>query len=188
MYYFRLVEPDFAPMPVYDALRDHMTSDEARVLYPGVYQEDHWALEYEGEWTPRLHPDAELGSDLATPDSSQAILRFAFDGTDLALKAGPDVRGAIVYTIDGGAEQKMGIDAGRQVPLAQGLASGRHDVTIRAASGRTSVDSLTVRDRLGYGPWLVAGGVILAGILVVVLILGAAVRRRRWYERSRAIR
>ncbi len=63
-YYFRLVEPDFAPMPVYQALKDHMTSEEARVLYPGVHQEDHWALEYEGEWEPRFQPDAELGSDL----------------------------------------------------------------------------------------------------------------------------
>ena len=74
------------------------------------------------------------------------------------------------------------------MPLAQGLASGRHDVTIRAASGTASVDSLTIRDGLAYGRWLVVGGVALAGILVVVLILGAAARRRRWYERSRANR
>ena len=186
-YYFRLAEPDLTPLPVYEALKDHMTSGEARVLYPGVHQEDHWALEYEGEWTPRLHPDAELGSDLTTPDSSQATLRFAFDGTDLALKAGPEVRGAIVYTIDGGPEQKLAIDPDAQVLVAEGLASSHHEATIRAASGLISIDSLTIRDRLATGPWLVAGVVALAGILLVVLILGAAARRRRWYERSRAI-
>jgi hypothetical protein len=186
-YYFRLAEPDLTSLPVYQSLKDHMTSGEAKVLYPGVHQEDHWALEYQGEWMPRLHPDAELGSDLTTPDSSQATLKFAFDGTDLALKAGPEVRGAIVYTIDGGQDQKLAIDPNKQVPVAEGLASGRHEVTLRAASGLISIDSLTIRDELGYGSWLVAGAAALAGILIVVLILGAAARRRRWYEHSRAI-
>jgi hypothetical protein len=186
-YYFRLAEPDLTPLPVYGALKDHMTSEEARVIYPGVYQEDHWALGYEGEWTLRPHPDAELGSDMTTPDSSQATLSFAFEGTDLALKAGPEVRGAIVYTIDGGPEQKLAIDPDKQVLVAEGLGNDRHEVTIRAASGLISVDSLTIGARPATGPWLIAGVVVLTGILLVILILGAAARRRRWYERSRAI-
>jgi hypothetical protein len=58
---------------------------------------------------------------------------------------------------------------------------------MRAASGLISVDSLTIRNRPALGPWLVAGAVALVGILIVILILGAAARHRRWYERSRAI-
>jgi hypothetical protein len=168
MYYFRLVEPDFTPMPVYHALKEYMTSDEARVLFAGTYQEDHWALSYEGEWEPRTHSDAELGVDQVTPDSSQAVLSFAFHGTDLALKAGPDV------------------DPGKQIPLAQGLSGGIHDVTIRAASGSVSVDSLTVQDRSAISGWFLVGGVILAGVLIALLIFFATASRRRWYERSRA--
>jgi hypothetical protein len=40
-YYFRMVEPDFTPLPVYEAMRNF---DLPRVLYLGVHQADHWAL------------------------------------------------------------------------------------------------------------------------------------------------
>lgn len=40
-YYFRMVEPDFTPLPIYEAMRNF---DLPRVLYHGVHQADHWAL------------------------------------------------------------------------------------------------------------------------------------------------
>jgi hypothetical protein len=44
--YFRMVEPDFTPLPIYDSLRSYITSSTP-TLYQGVHQETDWALRYE---------------------------------------------------------------------------------------------------------------------------------------------
>ena len=183
MYYFRMVEPDFTPLPVYDALKEYAHSDEARVLYPGVYQEDHWALSYDGSWETRSDPAAELGSYRFAEDP-QAALAFTFEGTDLWLKTGPGTRGAVVYFVDGGAEEKMGFENGQQVSLARGLSRRQHTITIRAASGPLALDSLTVRERAPVWPWLAGGGAVVVVGLVVALVVSMA-SRRRWYEHGR---
>ncbi len=93
MYYFRLVEPDFEPMPVYDELQSYAHSDEARVLYPGVYQEDHWALAYQGTWgADSAMQEAEVGpdgGDFRYTHDPQAALSLVFDGTELWLRPAP---------------------------------------------------------------------------------------------------
>ncbi len=185
LYYFRLVEPDFTPMPVYDALKEYFRSAEARVLYPGVRQEDHWALAYEGEWEARSNPAAELGS-YRYADDPQGTLRFAFAGTDLWLRAGPGFDGTLWVALDGGVEESLPFIAGEQVQLAQGLSKGRHVVSIRSASGPLTVDSLTIQQAASIAPWLAVGGAVLAAGLIGVLVASLAARRRRWYERSRA--
>jgi hypothetical protein len=185
MYYFRLVEPDFTPMPVYYALQDYMHSAEARVLYPGVHQEDYWALAYDGSWETVSDPEAELGSYRQAGDR-QATLEFAFEGTDLWLRPGPAAGGTVASSLDGGAEESVEVAAGAQVELAQGVPRGQHSILIRAGSAPLAVDSLTIRDQRPITPWLMAGGAVVAAILVVALVIGIADRRRRWYERSRA--
>ncbi|MBK8029295.1 MAG: cellulase family glycosylhydrolase [Chloroflexi bacterium] len=52
-YYFRMVEPDFTPLPVYEAMRNF---DLPRVLYHGVHQADHWAIT--GEEAVPIQTDA----------------------------------------------------------------------------------------------------------------------------------
>jgi hypothetical protein len=188
MYYFRLVEPDFTPMPVYDALKAHFHSDEARVLYPGVHQEDHWALAYDGPWETRPEASAELGMVRYAPDSSQATLTLSFEGTSLELKTGPGAGGTLALTLDGGGEQQIDFEGERQISLAQGLPSGQHTATIRAASGPLAVDSLTIRRRGRATGWLIATGVVVVTGLAVTLLFGMISGRRRWYERSRAPR
>jgi hypothetical protein len=188
MYYFRLVEPDFGPMPVYFALKEYMHSPEAQVLYPGVYQEDHWALIYSGPWETRSEPSAEFGTARYGQASPGAMLQFAFHGTDLWLEAGPGVEGEAVYTIDDGPELKISIDTGQQIPLAQGLARDLHTISLYPASGTLAIDSLTIRQRVPVEPWIVAAGAILVAVFAVVVIVSVVSRRRRWYERSRAAR
>ncbi|HSR29143.1 MAG TPA: hypothetical protein VLY63_01165 [Anaerolineae bacterium] len=184
MYYFRLVEPDFTPMPVYHALRDYMHSPEAQVLYPGVYQEDHWALIHEGLWETRTDPAAQLGS-YAHADDPQAKITFTFSGTDLWLKAGPGVDGTFSYALDGGAENTASFTAGKEIQLAKKLPKGQHSLTLGAASGPLTIDSLTIRSRGQSPSWLVVGGIVLAAVLIVVLIAALIARRRQWYQRSR---
>jgi len=145
-YYFRMVEPDFTPLPVYDALKAYTHSDEAHTLYPGVHQEDHWLLSYAGDWETRPAPAATaggIGAYRVTADP-QASLSLAFEGTELWLRVGPDASGTLSYSVGGAAEQSAAFTPGEQIRLAGGLAAGRHTIAIRPADGLLSIDSLTV--------------------------------------------
>jgi hypothetical protein len=173
-------------MPVYYALEEYFHSQEARTLYLGVHQEDHWALTYQGLWQTERDPAAQLGR-YRSSDDAQASLSFAFAGTDLLLRAGPGGDGTFSFRLDGGEFQPVSYSSGEEVLLARYLSSGRHMVTLAPGPGsRLAVDSLTVKERRPFLPWLAAvGAVALLALLVSVLVL--AVRRRRpWYERSRA--
>jgi hypothetical protein len=185
MYYFRLVEPDFTPMPVYEALKDHMHSAEALELYPGVHQEDHWALIYDGEWETQADGSAELGT-VRTALDPQSEVTFTFSGRDLWLRAGPSGPGTLTYSLDGQEGNEVAFAAGEQVQLARALPRGSHTITIRATPGPLSVDSLTIRDRAPSTSWFIAGGIAVAVGLVVALAVSLIARRRRWYQRSRA--
>ena len=184
MYYFRLVEPDFSPMPVYYALQDYFHSEEAHRLYPGVAQEDHWALGYGGRWEDRGNPAAQLGGYRYSEDP-QATLTFSFEGTDLWLRTGPGFAGTLAYVLDGGAERALPFAAGEELHLARNLAWGPHTVTLRADPGPLTVDSLTVRRRIPSTAWLIVGGTLAASALVLALIANTIARRRHWYERGR---
>jgi hypothetical protein len=58
-YYFRMLEPDFTPLPVYQAMQDYTRRPPK--MYRGTHQEDHWAVTWEGEWVDRTDPAAMLG-------------------------------------------------------------------------------------------------------------------------------
>jgi polysaccharide biosynthesis protein PslG len=191
MYYFRLVEPDFSPKPVYHALAEYTNGDEARVLYPGVHQEDHWALDYGGRWQDQADPAAELGGYRYALDE-RSSLAFVFHGTDLSLRPGPSAGPVEGWTlsIDGGLEEAVSAEPGlSEIVLAQGLAPGRHTAVLRPlAASRPAVDSLTVAQRRPTLPWMAAGGAALGLVLAAALFLGGFGRRRRWYERGRVRR
>ena len=141
-YYFRMVEPDFTPLPVYDAMREYISS-LTPTLYPGVHQEDHWALEYEGEWEQVRDGSAVLGTYLRA--RGPARVTFAFEGNRLVLTPGPD-GGQVAVRIDGGPTQTFTLD-GRPVTLFSSWREGRHQVEIAVTEGWGSVDSLTVYGR-----------------------------------------
>jgi hypothetical protein len=196
MYYFRLVEPDFTPLPVYDALKEH--TSQPPVLYPGVAQEDHWALTYSGPWEPIDDTDAELGAYLksAGPDAAylksagpDAALSFTFDGTDLWLNTGPDAAGSLSLAMDGGAEETFSYEPGESLHLAASLPKGAHTAAIRPSGGTICVDSLSVEARPALQTWLIAAGAIIAFILLTGAAIALAIRltrpARRWYEHDR---
>ncbi|MGD8518006.1 MAG: cellulase family glycosylhydrolase [Anaerolineae bacterium] len=186
MYYFRLVEPDFTPLPVYEALRDYTSSDEAHTLYPGVHQEDHWLLAYGGEWEARGNPAAQLDGYQYSEDP-QATLGFTFEGDGAQVQVGPGFDGTLAYELDGGAPQTVSFVPGQQIQLAGSLAEGAHTILIRAAPGPLTIDSITIEDGSRIDPWLVGAGAVLLLAAVAASIVVAITRRRRWYERSRAV-
>jgi hypothetical protein len=181
-YYFRLLEPDFTPVPVYRAL-----SDAARLpplMYQGYHQEDHWAVSYAG-WEQVKDERAVLGAYYhATMKDAQA--HFTFDGSDLWLVLPWWSDGEwLEVRVDDGPPQAISRDEhllrstkhlnsdtseipfGVQVPVARGLAPGQHQVLITAQEG-AAIDGYFVQDR---PIWLLqrAVGAIAAAVGLVAL-------------------
>lgn len=157
-YYFRMVEPDFATHPVYDAVKEY--GGNQPTVHRGYSQESHWALKYEGGWTEVKEPQASLGG-MRRADQAGASIETQFQGTDLTLVVpkGPGL-GRAYIEIDGspqGANLLPRDEAGRaylelsgpaqlwqqQVPVAAGLSTGVHQLKVTAASA-FALDGLIV--------------------------------------------
>ena len=150
-YYFRMMEPDFYPYPVYDAMKEQATSPP--ILGLGYHQQDHWALHYEGAWEDVNDERAVLGSYRASEQAGDAV-SFTFWGTDLVLVAVRDGDlGRLEVTLDG---RQTTLDFSSEeseyqarVPVASGLAEGEHEVR------------LTVAEPPGGNSWVAIDGLIV---------------------------
>jgi hypothetical protein len=151
-YYFRMVEPDFTPMPVYEALQDY-TAHLVPTLYAGTHQEDHWALTYEGEWQTVERDGAMLGA-YRRAERADAAATFTFEGSSVTLIPGPDV-GEIAVTIDDKPPVRLPLD-GRPVRLFSSRRTGSHSVYIAAVAGQVGIDSVRVLET-SWGWWWLAG-------------------------------
>lgn len=58
-YYFRMLEPDFTPLPVYEAVKRF--ANRPPRMYAGTHQEDHWAVTWTGQWRQVADEAAMLG-------------------------------------------------------------------------------------------------------------------------------
>ncbi|HLB11461.1 MAG TPA: hypothetical protein VJO15_00730 [Dehalococcoidia bacterium] len=184
VYYYRMAEPDFTPLPVYDAFR-HL-ANEPPVLYYGYHQEDHRALTYDGAWERIQDPRALLGA-YAQATAPGARLSFTFKGTGLVLVAAQGQGGRAYVTVDGSpaAGQPGGraypgptspeLRPGQAIPLARGLAYGDHYVEITSASPGFALDGLIV-EKEGREWWRPLAGLGL--LLVSLIVLVWAYRRQ----------
>lgn len=190
--YFRLLAPDFTAQPVYDSLKSY-TAGLVPTLYRGFHQQDHWALQYEGNWQTTADATAVLGS-FALSDDPQAAVRFQFEGSDLILVApkGPTL-GRWLVEVDG--RSRGGVDlqaktpaAAQRITLARSLRSDRvHQVVLRPApaedgtpNGPVALDGLIVQSRAMLwvnGLYGVATLVFLA-VAVLTLLQWQAARQR----------
>lgn len=147
-YYFRMVEPDFTPLPVYDAVKEY--AHQPPVMYPGYHQEDHWAVSYEGRWSTVADEGAVLGAYRRSEEAG-ATLSFAFHGTDLTLVVvKSQASGALQVIIDDRPPVEIGLrspapEFGVQVPVACGLEDGKHQVRITALGEGAALDGFIVR-------------------------------------------
>jgi len=174
-YYFRLLEPDFTPLPVYWALRD--AAHLPPVMYRGYHQEDHWAVTYDSGWETVKNERAVLGAyRQATTDGAR--VNFTFHGSDLWLVVvrGPG-RGQLTVTVDDKPPLTLSLEAtetafGVRLPVARSLPRGEHRVEIVAQAGAT-IDGIVVRDRATWwmqrsvGAVAVAVGLAAGGWLVL---------------------
>ncbi|OQY45139.1 MAG: hypothetical protein B6242_11225 [Anaerolineaceae bacterium 4572_78] len=81
-YFFRLLEPDLRPMPVYHALKE--ANNQPPHMYRGYHQENHWTVTYHGEWHHIKHADAVLGKVMQSYKHGDK-LEVTFTGKSLTL-------------------------------------------------------------------------------------------------------
>jgi hypothetical protein len=180
-YYFRMVEPDFTPMPVYDAMRQ-LTAEGPKV-YAGWHQEDHWALAYAGRWDDVRDSRAVLGHCRVSRGDGQVRFRFVGTGLDLAVVKGPDA-GALRVVVDGREAAVVSLHAETNmpaviVPIASNLRRGEHEAVIYATEG-AALDGLIVTNRPGtYAARKALGLVAVAVAALGLLSVPFRSRRRR---------
>ncbi len=204
-YYFRMVDTDFAPRPLYTAIQ--AAARRVSPPGPGLHQEQNPSVQRAGDWGPVLDAGASAGGLIrsATPGDR---LSFTFEGTGLVLHAArsPD-GGRLVATVDGkpapalpsGREAAAGtVDlyaaGGREfvrLTLARDLSPGVHRLELTVAPDRhpdatgntCAIDALEVLSE-GHGLSVVPVTVLGVGIVLDLWLLARTWRRARWVIRA----
>jgi hypothetical protein len=141
MYYFRLVEPDFTPMPVYESLAGYLTTLEP-TLYRGNHQASTWQLAYTGTWEDVRAPGAVLDHYRRTTEPGAGVT-FTWEGRQLILIPGPGT-GVVRLTDESGAVQELTL-AGAPLRLDRSLLPQRRRLTLTAVEGEVTLDQIQVR-------------------------------------------
>ena len=191
-YYFRMVEPDFTPLPVYFSVKELAQSEP--VMGYGRHQEDHRALFYRGDWRRVVNSQAELGVFME-PREDGAEVSFAFKGSSLTLVTAKGPKGTLCATVDGsprGANSLKTDESGSgcinllsertvwgvEVPITAGLPDSEHQVTLTIHGGPVVVDGFIVnRPQLSLAQQVTAL-LLLAGS-ALALTLGLIMNRER---------
>lgn len=201
-YYFRMVDVDFTPRPVYHALQKAALGQGDAA--PGLHQETSHAVRLAGEWRTVIDEGASAGG-YASADAEGATLTLRFRGSAVDLLTRPSATGCrLLVTVDGRAVPGLPVDAqGRSyvdvladseesyVSLVRGAPAGSHTmaVTVASAAGSEAVecnlDGLLVSEGEAR-PFPVA---LVAGMAVVMCadawFFARTWRRARWVLRAR---
>jgi len=203
-YYFRMVDTDFAPRPLYTAVQ--AIARDRPPPGPGLYQELNPALQTQGDWDVVIDADASAGGLIrsATPGDR---LTFAFEGTGVVLHAMRSTGGGrLVATVDGRPAPTLASDRGTpagtvelyggeraivRLPLAQDLGPGTHRLELTVASDRhpdsagnaCAIDALEVLSE-GHGLSVMPVTGLSAAIILDLWLLVRTWRRARWVIRA----
>jgi hypothetical protein len=184
-YYFRMLEPDFAPLPVYDTLAS--LAQQPPRAYTGYHQEDHWALQYHGPWKSLSDGRAVLGG--YREGAEGAMVSWAFQGTHLALVLRePEQIDRLHVILDGRREAPCdGCPVPASASGAQVIARGLdpevfHQVQMAVQDGVVGLDGFVVWSEQPRTWIAIVIGLGVAGVVYAV----AARRRRRRLERKGA--
>ena len=141
-YYFRMLEPDYTPLPVYESVRAHIANEQP-TLYSGVHQAESREVQATAAQLKAV-ADAQFG-ELLEADA----LAFRAHGTHVWARLQAD-----------GAWQR--------VLLAQSLLPQTHELRLVAADGeRLAVDSITVSERA----WATLYGLLAAALIAALMLL-----------------
>jgi hypothetical protein len=181
-YYFRLFDPDFAPLPAYAALKDYIPT--ARWLGKGFHQESDWALDYDSSaaqsWQNAQYGDAPTAAYRVGKPGDSVHFRFQGNAVELALAPNP-YNGRVQAQIDNGAWQEYDLratdpGADHRIPLAANLVPGDHSAVVRVIGGELRLDGIVVKTDNG---WWIERATVVALFLAGVSGLGIWLVRRR---------
>jgi len=174
-FYFRMVEPDyspekptFTPLPIYESLRDYITTQEP-ALYQGVNEVDgHWAITTGGFASSTEAQDATFGTVLQS-----ALLTFEVYGTDASIRWRGE--GELTITVDGEPINAHTVELAngwRRTVFVDALTPDQFSVSISAASV-ADFDIITV----GYRPFEklfpALAPFIILGIVSALIVISA---------------
>jgi hypothetical protein len=178
-YYFRMMEPDFTPLPVYNSLKEYIPT--ARFVDLGFKSTTHWAMDWRGAWVSTNDDRAYFGEykmsrgDRGTVGQWDSV-SFVFRGTDLDLVAMQNpYGGAVRVQIDDAPARDIELwrtdsGAGGRIALARDLDDGEHRVTMTVTRAPVAINGFIVQR--GNAWWvrrvLVVG--LLGGLVVGILL------------------
>ena len=175
MYYFRMVEPDFTPLPVYDSMREYITN-LTPTLYIGVHQaEENWAITL---------PETAQITNAEGAQFEQAVetneVSFIAQGTETVLRwrgeSAPvvEANGTVIELIKGATSE----NGWNTAVIHQSLTP--ETVAFQITSDSPFVlDSITVYDRTVSNLFpLVGGALAVLGVLAYVVISALVTRFR----------
>jgi hypothetical protein len=176
-YYFRMLDPDFTPQPIYAAMKDYIA--QARVVTPGFRSTSDWAMVWRGAWEAKQDYRAYFGEYKAGQVGD--AVSFRFSGTDLDLVALQNpYGGALQVQIDDQPAREIDLwltdpEVGGRIALARDLDDGEHHATITVTRAPVAINGFIVQR--GNAWWvrrvLVVG--VLGGLVVGLMLWG---RRR----------
>jgi hypothetical protein len=161
-YYFKMIEPDFTPLPIYNAMRQHITSEQP-ILYQGTHQEDARFLTFGEDAVFIDDAEAQFGRGIQT-----TMLTFTAHGTEVVLRW----RGNEPLNVRVGDDPPLSIGANRPNPDWQTghlfLSLNAQTRTITFAAQRPfEVDAITVIDRTGTNALI---GIAIVGVAAAFIV------------------
>jgi len=183
-YYFRMVDVDFTPRRVYDAVQD--ATNALFVASAGHFEETNPAVTRTPGWWNVIAEEAG-GRAFAESDRPGESIQFTFQGhsVDLIARRGPE-EGRLWVTLDGRNIAGLPTDEeGRsyldltapetrwqaRLPIAAGLRNGQHVVRLMVAQGRGNVDAFEVNAGRTFAFPLRLVLALVAGIAIAALAL-----------------
>ena len=146
-YYFRMVEPDFTPLPVYYAMRGY--ANQPAVMRAGYHQEDHWTIGWNGSWRCEEDEQAVLGRYVVGESGATAEVTFEGAQVEFVTMRAPGM-GTLTYSIDGDPAHLLELSGTVReyqtvIVLGRDLEEGEHRLRIAVREGSVAVDGLLVR-------------------------------------------
>jgi len=140
-YYFRLVDPDFTPQPVYESLATYLNT-LTPTLYAGLHQATAWQLTYTGAWTDITDSAASLGA-YRQALTIGARVDLTWEGHRLTLTPGPG-QGTLRVQHPNGTTQDIAL-RGQSVTLARHTTVTPRSLTLVALDGGVTLDTFEVK-------------------------------------------
>ena len=201
-YYFRMVDVDFTPRPVYFAVQESTATLQQAGI--GYYEESNPALQADGSWRSVATRQASAGNYLASDSRGDSIsFTFAGGAVDLISWRHPEA-GRLFVSMDGRAVSGLPVNEGgisyvelyspvsrsqERINLVRDAGPGPHEVSLTVSKERHAdssgnqciVDAFEVLEKVRPdlpGTWiaLLGGGWLASALLLVRRLL--RLRRR----------